>query len=166
MLQWGRLTMEAERQGGSGVCCCGHTASMGPPHDGGGEAICRPRTILTKSRLQWGRLTMEAERGDPCRRIIVASVLQWGRLTMEAERRLRPRDRSRAGASMGPPHDGGGEAMNGGWEIERWALQWGRLTMEAESPERRTERGVGRLLQWGRLTMEAERHQAEMRSDG
>ena len=61
-------------------------ASMGPPHDGGGE--------LARGRRQADRLLAsmgpphdgggEARIVDPCMR---SRPLQWGRLTMEAERR-------------------------------------------------------------------------------
>ena len=66
--------------------CRGRSASMGPPHDGGGE---------------YGRDRWQEVWND---------MLQWGRLTMEAESRANTQYASWHGyASMGPPHDGGGE---------------------------------------------------------
>ena len=131
-LQWGRLTMEAER--------------------------FRAKTKLeNRQQLQWGRLTMEAERwrshayyADP-----PASMGpphdgggETGPPSSHASREL--------SASMGPPHDGGGERIEGDHLTIYDLLQWGRLTMEAESAIIFVIFKPASRLQWGRLTMEAE----------
>ena len=59
-------------------------------------------------------------------------------------------------ASMGPPHDGGGERLRLMGIILSMSLQWGRLTMEAERVRGAARRTLCAPLQWGRLTMEAE----------
>ena len=110
MLQWGRLTMEAER---------------GYDND----------STKNPGVLQWGRLTMEAERYDGTNVDWWLNELQWGRLTMEAESyQHRVRGDSDPRGFNGAASRWRRRAAFAGGEIAgRILLQWGRLTMEAES---------------------------------
>ena len=114
LLQWGRLTMEAESCFRSANSKLGVYASMGPPHDGGGELVIASRRAAS----------VGASMGPPHD--------GGGEPATDVRR-----PQARVGASMGPPHDGGGEKKN---ELSPSALmarlQWGRLTMEAESGRR------------------------------
>ena len=87
---------------------CDANASMGPPHDGGGETWRRP----------WLSGCRAASMGPP----------HDGGGEYDAENRTPIADL----ASMGPPHDGGGEPHIKMLAMGAAMLQWGRLTMEAE----------------------------------
>ena len=85
LLQWGRLTMEAER-----VKLMGPDGKIYRLQWGRLTMEAESKTVRAirseASELQWGRLTMEAESTATNLRELFDALLQWGRLTMEAER--------------------------------------------------------------------------------
>ena|GEM_PF-367106 len=159
-LQWGRGTMAAETRPALGRHGRNRQASMGPRHDGRGDRRsepCRQRpgccfngaaarwprrldaglvAAIPLDSLQWGRGTMAAETSLMGMGIFPPSSLQWGRGTMAAETLVRVASvRGAVVPSMGPRHDGRGDARLGEpCEAPCNILQWGRGTMAAETP--------------------------------
>ncbi len=161
LLQWGRLSSEAEG-GGSNVDRIEvvrlQWGRLSSEAEGSRVGAWSPRSC----KLQWGRLSSEAEgfKKGPVNEPIF--LLQWGRLSSEAEgsctgttlntsldrfNGAASLQRRKVGidavtglierlASMGPPLFRGGRwYFSTSFSWLRWALQWGRLSSEAEGSE-------------------------------
>ena len=61
MLQWSRLTSQAETGRGRRVFDADIQASMEPPDQSGGDDCPSSKKLSGASRLQWSRLTSQAE---------------------------------------------------------------------------------------------------------
>ena len=92
MLQWSRLTRQAETVGRELPAVTRISASMEPPDQAGGDGN-NDETIFRNGMLQWSRLTRQAETSSSLRYCSTLVVLQWSRLTRQAETEIERRIR-------------------------------------------------------------------------